>query len=224
MGEAILEKHHSETSVPPSSKTLCLQNHPKTPSKWTSYEREVPPPSPPKKKTVKPPPSCFKRKGSWSLPGNVSLSIPSGVRNKSGSFQSRLILKELYNQGASRIRISATGIPASATLFHYAVCNVDVVCVSETWAHPSLDIRLLRFEIGIDTNAGTNKGETTLSLLIVYEMEREGKEKKRKGKEKGNRETWRIFAWKIVPMGDVRAGEHVGGGGFPAKNVREKSA
>lgn len=224
MGKAILEKHHSETSVPPSSKTLCLQNHPKTPSKWTSYEREVPPPSPPKKKTVKPPPSCFKRKGSWSLPGNVSLSIPSGVRNKSGSFQSRLILKELYNQGASRIRISATGIPASATLFHYATVQRGRRLRVRNLGHPSLDIRLLRFEIGIDTNAGTNKGETTLSLLIVYEMEREGKEKKRKGKEKGNRETWRIFAWKIVPKGDVRAGEHVRGGGFPAKNVQEKSA
>ena len=201
MGEAILEKHHSETSVPPSSKTLCLQNHPKTPSKWTSYEREVPPPSPPKKKTVKPPPSCFKRKGSWSLPGNVSLSIPSGVRNKSGSFQSRLILKELYNQGASRIRISATGIPASATLFHYAVCNVDVVCVSETWAHPSLDIRLFAIRNWDRYECWNEQGwnnSLSLSFLIVYEIEREGKERKeRKRKRKGekeNRETWRIFA------------------------------
>lgn len=186
MGEAILEKHHSETSVPPSSKTLCLQNHPKTPSKWTSYEREVPPPSPPKKKTVKPPPSCFKRKGSWSLPGNVSLSIPSGVRNKSGSFQSRLILKELYNQGASRIRISATGIPASATLFHYAVCNVDVVCVSETWAHPSLDIRLFAIRNWDRYECWNEQGwNNSLSLDRVRNGERrKGKEKKREGKRK----------------------------------------
>lgn len=61
--------------------------------------------------------------------------------------------------------------------------------MSETWAIPHWIFGYLRFEIGIDKNAGTNKGETTLSLLIVYEMEREGKEKKRKGKEKGNRET-----------------------------------
>ena len=191
MGEAILEKHHSETSVPPSSKTLCLQNHPKTPSKWTSYEREVPPPSPPKKKTVKPPPSCFKRKGSWSLPGNVSLSIPSGVRNKSGSFQSRLILKELYNQGASRIRISATGIPASATLFHYAVCNVDVVCVSETWAIPHWIFGYCDSKLGsIRMLERTRVKQLSFSLFLDRVRNRErrkGEERKEKKKKGGKR-------------------------------------
>lgn len=58
--------------------------------------------------------------------------------------------------------------------------------MSETWAIPHWIFGYLRFEIGIDTNAGTNKGETTLSLLIVYEMEGERKEKKRKG---GKKET-----------------------------------
>lgn len=140
------------------------------------------------KKTVKPPPlpTCFKRKGSWSLPGNVSLSIPSGVRNKSGSFQSRLILKELYNQGASRIRISATGIPASATLFHYATVQRGRRLRVRNLGHPSLDIRLFAIRNWDRYECWNEQGwNNSLSLDRVRNGgRRKRKEKKREGKRK----------------------------------------
>lgn len=84
------------------------------------------PPNLPEKKSP-PPPLVKFAKRHISRPLSIYLH-----RNKRGSFQSRLILKELYNRAASRIRISAAGMPASATLFH-------VVCTSsETWGEGAI--------------------------------------------------------------------------------------
>lgn len=93
----ILEKHHFETSLPPSSKTLCLPRRKPHPNELLTKEK-FPFSFPPK--------NCQasqlllqKKSISWSLPSNVSRALYRSLAK-----QKRLVSKPLDSKGAVQPR------------------------------------------------------------------------------------------------------------------------